>query len=138
MLLSFHNDETDERTRMTAELTTEHPTSSYGQPALVLEDGGSLDLLSWIAVDYQVEEATTEEINGLLGGGFPVDLSGLLYNVDSRFGTETLIATRERWMELLRPRFEEWFAEIEEGLYGGTLDEYEEEQLEQGLREVES
>jgi hypothetical protein len=138
MLLTYHNDETDERTAVTAEVTTEHPASHYGQAVLVLEDGGALDPLSWAACDYQVTEATPEELRSILDLGFPVDLGGLLFNHDSRFGDETLIATRERWEELLRPRCAEWFRELEEGQYAGTPEEWTEDALDRGLREVHS
>jgi len=138
MLLSYRDllEPTEDRTRVTAEITTEHPESHYGQPVVVLEDGYALGMLSVVTMDYQLVEATPDEVNALLEMDWPVDLGSLLYNVDSRFGTETLIATRERWEELLRPRCAEWFAELEEGLFTGTLEEWTEEQLDQGLREV--
>jgi len=138
MLLSFKDllEDSEDRTIIQAEITTEHSESHYGQPVIVLPDGGALGLFSWVSMDYQIVEATPEELRAVLDMGIGVDLSGLLYNTDSRFGTETLIATRERWEELLRPRCAEWFRELEEGLYGGTLEEWTEEQLDQGLREV--
>jgi hypothetical protein len=63
MLLSYTDifSESRDRTTVKAEMTTEHPASSYGQPVLVLEDGGALDLSSWIFGDYRIEEATKEE-----------------------------------------------------------------------------
>jgi hypothetical protein len=63
MLLSYQDffDEEAGRTEVEAELTTEHSASSYGQPVIVLEDGGSLDLVSWVSMDYRVEEADNEE-----------------------------------------------------------------------------
>ena len=138
MLLSYRDllEDTEDRTRITAEVTTTHPESHYGQPVIVLPDGGALGLFSWVSMDYQIVEATPEELRAVLETGIGVDLSGLLFNTDSRFGTETLIATRDRWEELLRPRCAEWFRELEEGLYTGTLEEWTEEQLDRGLREV--
>ena len=50
------------RKQIEAEITTSHPASSYGQPALVLTDGGVLDLLSWRVLNYSVEEASKEEL----------------------------------------------------------------------------
>ena len=63
MILSYQSvfEEDAERRRIKAEITTEHPTSSYGQPVIVLEDGGSLDLVSWLAMGYKVEKATKGE-----------------------------------------------------------------------------
>lgn len=57
------------RTRIKAEITTEHPASSYGQPVIVLPDGGALDLMSWVAMNYQVEKATKKEREGLIKMG---------------------------------------------------------------------
>ncbi|MBW2649539.1 MAG: hypothetical protein JRC66_00660 [Deltaproteobacteria bacterium] len=67
MILSYQDifEEDAERTQIKAEITTEHPTSSYGQPVIVLEDGGALDLMSWVAMDYRVVKASKEE-NGKL------------------------------------------------------------------------
>ncbi len=56
-----------ERKEVEAEITTWHPTSHYGQPALVLDDGNALDLLSWTTLDYRVEQATEEEQEQLKG-----------------------------------------------------------------------
>ncbi len=138
MLLSFKDllEDNEDRTIIQAEVTTEHPESHYGQPVIVLPDGGALGLFSWVSMDYRVVEATPEELRAVLDMGIGVDLSGLLYNVDSRFGAEALIATRDRWEELMRPRLVEWYAEIEEGLYGGSLEDFIEDALDNGLREV--
>lgn len=67
MLLSYTDIFADnrDRTMIRAEMTTEHPASSYGQPVLVLEDGGALDLASWVFNDYQIEEATEDEVLAL-------------------------------------------------------------------------
>jgi hypothetical protein len=48
------------------EITTEHPPRSYGQPVIVLPDGGSLDLFSWVAGDYRVVRATKAEREALV------------------------------------------------------------------------
>ena len=70
MILSYKDIfEPKARTRIKAEITTDHPTSSYGQPVIVLEDGGALDLMSWVALDYRVVRATVKERAGLEGMG---------------------------------------------------------------------
>lgn len=51
----------NERVQIEAEITTEHPCSSYGIPVIVLEDGGALDYNSAILLDYQVLEISEEE-----------------------------------------------------------------------------
>ena len=58
------------RTTVQVTLTTEHSASSYGQPMLVLPDGEALDLVSWVACGYRVEQATEQErteLSRLLG-----------------------------------------------------------------------
>jgi hypothetical protein len=50
-----------ERHEVEAEITTDHPASSYGRPVIVMEDGGALDLASWALLGYQVIEATPDE-----------------------------------------------------------------------------
>lgn len=47
--------------KVRAKITTEHSASSYGQPVIVLEDGGALDLTSWVGLGYQVVKATEKE-----------------------------------------------------------------------------
>ena len=68
MLLSFRDllSESKRRTRITAEVTTEHPASHYGQPVIVLPDGGALDLFSWVAMDYKLVRATKAEREALV------------------------------------------------------------------------
>jgi len=68
MILSYCNDILGDgrRDRVRAEVTTNHPASSYGQPVIVLEDGGALDLASWVLCQYKVEDATEEERQQLL------------------------------------------------------------------------
>ena len=67
MKLSYKDlfDQETGRTQVEAEITTQHPASSYGQPVIVLEDGGALDLMSWTTMDYRVERFTKKE-EGLL------------------------------------------------------------------------
>ena len=76
MRLSYKDlfDQEAGRTQVEAEITTQHPASSYGQPVIVLEDGGALDLMSWVCMDYHVESATPKEQGmlrqmGLIDGG---------------------------------------------------------------------
>ena len=64
MILSYSNKIFGEkgRHRIKAEITTDHSASSYGQPVIVLEDGGALDLMSWVSLDYRVVKATKKEM----------------------------------------------------------------------------
>lgn len=55
MILSYRDLYTGERQRINAQVTTDHPASSYGMPVIVLEDGESLDPSSWLLLAYQVE-----------------------------------------------------------------------------------
>jgi excisionase family DNA binding protein len=48
-----------------AEITTDHPASSYNQPVIVMDDGGALDANSWILLNYQVVKATPAEMGML-------------------------------------------------------------------------
>jgi len=68
MILSYCNDILGDgkRHRVKAEVTTNHPASSYGQPVIVLEDGDALDFTSWVLCQYKVEDATEEERQQLL------------------------------------------------------------------------
>lgn len=50
-----------QRRNIRASVTTDHPASHYGQPVIVLNDGGSLDLTSWVLLNYRVEKATQKE-----------------------------------------------------------------------------
>ena len=62
MLLSYANITEGGRHQVTATVTTDHPASSYGQPVIVLDgDGDSLDINSWILLDYRIEHADPEE-----------------------------------------------------------------------------
>lgn len=67
MILSYKNIGDDRRVFVNAEVTTDHPASSYGQSVIVLEDVGALDLISWVALDYRVEDATPDEVEKLIG-----------------------------------------------------------------------
>ncbi len=51
--------------KIDAEVTTDHPASHYGQPVIVLPDGGALDLQSWMLLGYQVMSATSDEVEDL-------------------------------------------------------------------------
>lgn len=53
------------RHNIRASVTIDHPDSHYGQPVIVLKDGGSLDLTSWVLLNYRVEKATTKERQSL-------------------------------------------------------------------------
>ena len=64
MILSYCDifDEKRRRRRIKATIGSDHPASSYGQAVIVLEDGGSLDLFSWTALNYRVVRANEKEI----------------------------------------------------------------------------
>ena len=63
MVLSYQDifQDNAERTRVKATITTTHSASSYGQPVIVLADGGALDLMSWVAMGYQAVKVTKKE-----------------------------------------------------------------------------
>jgi hypothetical protein len=65
MILSYHNLGEEKRHRIKAKITTEHSASSYGQPVIILEDGGALDLMSWVGLGYQVVLASKKEKTNL-------------------------------------------------------------------------
>jgi hypothetical protein len=51
------------RHTVTARITTNHPDSSYGQPIIVLDsDNKALDITSWVLLNYQIVDATPEEM----------------------------------------------------------------------------
>ncbi len=55
-----------ERHEIEATVTTDHAASSYGLPVIVLADGEALDVTSWMILNYQVVEATEEELADLV------------------------------------------------------------------------
>ena len=57
-----HNLGEKKQHRIKAKVTIEHSSSSYGQPVIVLEDGGALDLFSWMSLGYQVVRASKKEL----------------------------------------------------------------------------
>lgn len=62
MILSYTDILGDRKThRIKATVTTDHPASHYGIPVIVLEDGNSLDLQSWVLLNYQVIRASKRE-----------------------------------------------------------------------------
>ena len=66
MILSYLNifEPNAKRTQVKATIPTNasaHSASSYGQPVIVLADGGALDLMSWVAMGYQAVKATKKE-----------------------------------------------------------------------------
>ena len=72
MILSYHNLGESKRHWIKARVTTEHSASSYGQPVIVLEDGGALDLMSWIGCGYRVVKASNKEREALLKIGLSI------------------------------------------------------------------
>lgn len=63
MTLSYVDllDEKRKRKKIKATVTTDHPASSYGIPVIVLPDGGALDLMSWVSLNYKIEKASKKE-----------------------------------------------------------------------------
>lgn len=61
MILEY-TDLRDKKHQVRAKITTDHSASSYGQSVIVLEDGGALDLTSWVVLGYKVVMATDKEI----------------------------------------------------------------------------
>lgn len=53
--------EDNKRYQVKAELTTNHSASSYGQPVIVLEDGGAIGLVSWVSLGYRLVKGTKRE-----------------------------------------------------------------------------
>lgn len=51
-----------ERKMINIKVTTEHANSSYGQPALVMPDGGLLGVESWVLLDYRIERVSRSEV----------------------------------------------------------------------------
>ena len=72
MILSYHDLRDLKRHRIKARVTTDHSASSYGQPAIVLEDGGALDFFSWVSLGYQVVKASKKEREDLMRIGLTV------------------------------------------------------------------
>ena len=72
MILSYHNLGEEKRHRIKASITTEHSASSYGQPVIVLGDGGALDFFSWVSLGYQVVKASKKEREDLMRMGLTV------------------------------------------------------------------
>lgn len=58
------------RRTVNAQIATEHSMNSYGQPAIVQEDGAAVDLMSWKLCGYKVVEATPLEKEQLARMGF--------------------------------------------------------------------
>jgi len=48
--------------KIKGKLTTEHSTSSYGIPVIVLPDGGVLGTESWVLLGYKVVSITKKEV----------------------------------------------------------------------------
>jgi len=67
MILSYTDlfDNKRKTHRIKATITTDHPASSYTQPIIVLENGGTLDFFSWTARRYRVAKATKKEFAAL-------------------------------------------------------------------------
>jgi len=49
------------RKKINATITTEHPESHYGQPVVILQDGGVLDYQSWELMGYRLISCTKAE-----------------------------------------------------------------------------
>ncbi|OPY74928.1 MAG: hypothetical protein A4E65_03705 [Syntrophorhabdus sp. PtaU1.Bin153] len=53
--------ENGKQKRIEADITTDHPASSYGLPVVVLPDGQVLDAQSWVLLNYRVVSCTKAE-----------------------------------------------------------------------------
>lgn len=47
--------------KIKAEITTDHPASSYGLPVIVLLDGGVLNAESWVMLGYKIVSVSQKE-----------------------------------------------------------------------------
>ena len=63
-------------TLVRADVTTEHPCSSYHQPVLVLEDGQTLGVFDVAVAGWTLAEATDAEQQLLEKGGFVISGTG--------------------------------------------------------------
>lgn len=61
MLLSYRDIFEGVQNQISAEITTDHSESSYGQPVIILETGELLDAASWLLMSYEVVIASEEE-----------------------------------------------------------------------------
>ena len=61
MTLSYKGLLEQERTEISAEITTDHPASHYRQPVIVLQDGNVLDFQSAAMLDYRIEHMDENE-----------------------------------------------------------------------------
>lgn len=50
-----------ERHTVNATVTTDHPSSSYGQPVVILADGEPIDSISWMLMQYSIQQCSQEE-----------------------------------------------------------------------------
>jgi hypothetical protein len=71
MILSYTDllDKKRMQHRIKATVTINHPSSRYGQPIILLEDGGTLDSSSWFSHRYRILKASKKEISALLSMG---------------------------------------------------------------------
>ena len=52
---------------VSATITTDSPLSSYGQPVVLLEDGGALDGVSWVLLGYRVISYDDDAEQAMMG-----------------------------------------------------------------------
>lgn len=97
-----------ERHAIDATVTTDHAASSYGIPVVVLPDGESLSIASWILLGYQVEQATPDEFDALKRALSPYTEPQLTHDAAVKLGSsrsERKAATsRENGRKGGRPR----------------------------------
>jgi hypothetical protein len=65
VILSYQNFGEKRRHRIKARIRTDHSTSSYGQPVIVLDSGQALDLMSWVGLGYRIVRASKKEMADL-------------------------------------------------------------------------
>jgi hypothetical protein len=62
MILSYTDIfENGKARRIEADITTDHPASSYGMPVVILPDGQALNADSWVLLNYHVVKASPSE-----------------------------------------------------------------------------
>ncbi len=82
------------RHELDATVTTEHGASSYGIPVVVLPDGEALSIASWMLLDYQIVEATREELQMLVRALSPYTIPYQAASMGRKGGASTSDAKR--------------------------------------------
>ena len=102
MTLSYQDLMATKRTRVKAEITTDHAASHYGQPVIVLPDGNPLDYQSAILLGYRVERATKTE-QEMLAKWQPEHAAAIFGGAEMTIIAETLEERLKRWASIASP-----------------------------------